>query len=136
MPNARFLGLALALTLVFPMAGCGTPPSSLQTTAAPGELRDDGYHAQQRLPNPNLQARQRIRMELERSYPDYSPTVLSLNVRPIVRGQRYAFRARVRVIGIAGPSVPLLYLVEGTYDRRRDRVVETRRTPISRTNRR
>lgn len=136
MPNARLPGLALGLMLAIPMAGCGTPPNSPHTAAVPEDKRVDGYHGQQRTPNPNLLARQRIRQELERSYPDYSPTVLSLNVRPIVRGERYAFRARVQVIGFAGPSLPLLYWVEGTYDRRQDRVVETRRTSISRTNRR
>ena len=136
MPNARLLGLALGLTLALPMAGCGAPPTSPQTAAVPEEAQDGSYHGQQRPPNPNLLARQRIREELERSYPDYSPTVLSLSVRPIVRGERYAFRARVQVIGFAGPSLPLLYWVEGTYDRRQDRVVETRRTSIPRSNRR
>lgn len=136
MLNARRLALALGLTLAIPLVGCGTPAIAPLTTASLTEVSLAPYHGQQRSVNPNLQARQRIRAELERGYPDYSPTVQSLNVRPIVPGQRYAWRARVEVIGIAGPAVPLLYWVEGTYDRRQDRVVETKRTPITRQNRR
>jgi hypothetical protein len=125
--DGRWLILTLGLSLALPLSGC---------TAGPGIPNDDpqgnAYQVQQFYPNANLMARQRIRQELERGYPDYSPSVQALNVRPIIPGQRYAFRARVTVIGIAGPSLPLRYLVEGTYDRRQNRVIETRRTPIDR----
>ena len=136
MQESRLLVLALGFTLALPLAGCGTGSTVPQTLASEGVAWGADYQGQQITPNPNLQARRRIREELERGHPDYSPHVESLNVRPIVRGEHYAFRARVRVIGIAGPSVPLLYLVEGTYDRRQDRVTETRRTPITPQSRR
>ena len=136
MPNARLLVLILGLTLAFPMAGCTMAPGALRPVASKGEALASGYQSQQVSPNPNLQARRRIREELERGVPDYSPHVESLSVWPIARGLRYAFRARVRVIGFAGPSVPLLFRVEGTYDPRQDRVTETSRTSITRQSRR
>lgn len=139
MKHARGLILALGLSLALPFTGCATAPSIQQAFApeeqafAPGEPAPGGaYHAQQGYPYMTFQARQRIRTVLEKGYPDYSPSVQALNVWPIIPGQRYRFRARVTVIGIAGPSVPLRYLVEGTYDRRTGKVVETSRTPITR----
>ena len=136
MKDARLAGLALGLSLALSAAGCATAPGLSVTNAPDLPLSEGTYLIQQRNVPPTVQARQRIREELERGYPDYSPSVQALNVSPIIPGQRYRFRARVTVIGIAGPSVPLRYLVEGTYDLRTHQVVETSRTPLSRPARR
>ncbi len=126
--DGRWLIGVLGISLALPLFGCTAGPG-----LPSGDPQDSAYHVQQFYPNVNRMARQRIRQELERGYPDYSPSVQALNVRPIIPGQRYAFRARITVIGIAGPGLPLRYLVEGTYDRRQNRVIETRRTPIDRS---
>lgn len=134
---AWIVGLASAV----PLVGCSVAPTLQPATVPEGAMSGavqaeaPGYAVQQRGPFGIYWARQRIRTELERGYPDYSPTVLSLNVMPGPAGRIVRFRARLRVIGIAGPSLPLLYRVEGYYDRVRDRVVETSRTSIQRGSR-
>ena len=136
MKDARLGGLALGLSLMLSVAGCATAPVLPLSTAPDLRASEGAYLIQQRNFPAIRQVRQRIRAELERGYPDNSPSVESLNVQPIIPGERYRFRARVTIIGIAGPSYPLRYLVEGTYDRRTGQLEETSRTPITRSARR
>ncbi len=132
MKDGRWLLLALGLSLAAQISGCATGPSIQQAALPTGEGQFAEYSAQQFYARGTVLARRRIREDLERGHPDYSPSVQSLNVWPIIPGRRYAFRARLVVIGIAGPSLPLRTLVQGTYDLPTDRLVETRRTPIQR----